>query len=246
MAYQEISVQAVDGACPVHVFSPEGPGPWPAVIMYMDAFGIRPGSKAMAETIAEGGYLVLLPDLFYRYGDYGPLVPKDVFASDDFRAIIAPLMASTDNHKAAADTAALIDYLDRRDDVAGDRIATVGFCMGGGMAITAAATYPDRVAATVSFHGGRLATDDATSPHRLVDKIKAELYLAVADNDQSYPPEMGERFEKALKDAGVQYRSELYQGCAHGWMKPDFPVYDKAAAEKGWRQMFELFDRHLK
>lgn len=246
MAHQEITIPAADGQCPAQVFTPEGEGPWPAVIMYMDAFGIRPGSEAMARTIADGGYLVLLPDLFYRHGDYGPLVPEEVFAGDNFREVIAPLMASTDNLKAAADTEGFLDYLDSRDDVAGDKIATVGFCMGGGMAIAAAGTYPDRVVATASFHGGRLATDDATSPHLLAPKINAELYVAVADNDQSYPPEMGERFEKALRDAGVEYRSELYEGCAHGWMKPDFPVHDEQAAEKGWKEMFRLFDRHLK
>ena len=245
MAYEEITLKTNDGECPALVFTPEGEGPWPAVIYYMDAFGIRPGLREMAEHIAQGGYLVLVPDLFYRYGAYGPLVPKEVFQGD-FRATIGPMMATTDNHKAAEDTRACLDYLDTRDDVAGNKVGTVGFCMGGGMAITAAGTYPDRVAATVSFHGGRLATDDPTSPHLLAPKIKAELYIAVADNDNSCPPEMVERLNKALDQAGVRYRSEFYPGASHGWMKPDFPIYDKAAAERGWGEMFALFDRHLK
>jgi carboxymethylenebutenolidase len=117
--------------------------------------------------------------------------------------------------------------------------------MGGGMAITAAGAFPNRVAAVASFHGGRLATDEPTSPHLLAPKIEAELYVAVADNDPSYPPEMGERFEQALRQAGVRYRAELYPGAAHGWIKPDFPVYDEAAAERGWREMLALFDRTL-
>lgn len=114
------------------------------------------------------------------------------------------------------------------------------------MAIAAAGTYPDRVAAAVSFHGGRLATDDPASPHLLASKIRAELYIAVADNDGSCPPEMVERFKEALDEAGVRYRCELYRGASHGWMKPDFPVYDDAAAERGWSEMFALFDRALK
>jgi carboxymethylenebutenolidase len=130
--------------------------------------------------------------------------------------------------------------------VAGSKVGTVGFCMGGGMAIAAAGTYPDRVAAAASFHGGRLATDDPGSPHWLAPKIRAELYVAVADNDGSCPPEMVERLEQALHDAGVRYRCELYGGASHGWMKPDFPVYDEAAAERGWAEMFALFDRVLK
>jgi carboxymethylenebutenolidase len=155
-------------------------------------------------------------------------------------------MATTDNARAAQDTGALLAYLETRNDMAGDKVGTVGFCMGGGMALAAAGTYPDRVAAAISFHGGRLATDDPKSPHLLAPKIRAELYIAVADNDQSCPPEMVERLKKALDDADVRYRCELYRGAAHGWMKPDFPVYDEAAAERGWSEMLALYDRALK
>ncbi|HEV7123579.1 MAG TPA: dienelactone hydrolase family protein [Rhodanobacter sp.] len=244
MKHQAISIQTPAGRCPTHVFTPDGKGPWPAVIVYMDALGIRPALMQIGERLAAGGYVALVPDLFYRYGAYGPLKPREVFAGD-FRATVGPLMASTDNFKAAQDTAALLTYLDTRDDVAGNRIGAVGFCMGGGMAIVAAGTYPDRVAAVASFHGGRLATDEPASPHLMASKVRAELYVAVADNDGSCPPEMVERFEQALDGAGVRYRCEVYRGAAHGWMKPDFPVYDEAAAERGWSEMFALFDRVL-
>ena len=244
MTHEEVTVRTRDGNCPVHVFTPDGKGAWPAVIVYMDAGGIRPALMQLGERLAGGGYLVLVPDLFYRYGPYGPLVPKEVFAGD-FRAILGPLMATTDNARAAQDTEALLAYLDTRDDVT-HKVGTVGFCMGGGMAITAAGTFPERIAAAISFHGGRLATDDPKSPHLLAPKIRAELYIAVADDDRSCPPEMVERFEQALDDAGVRYRCEVYRGASHGWMKPDFPVYDEAAAERGWSEMFALFDRVLK
>jgi carboxymethylenebutenolidase len=129
--------------------------------------------------------------------------------------------------------------------VAGEKIGTAGFCLGGGMALTAAAYYPDRIAAAVSFHGGNLATDEPTSPHLLLSKIKAGLYIAIADNDHGYPPEMAKRFEAALAAARVKHKSELYQGKAHGWMKPDLPVYDAKAAEKGWNELFALYARTL-
>ena len=245
MKHEQVSVRTHDGQCPLHVFTPDGAGPWPAVIVYMDAGGIRPVLMQVGERIAAAGYVVLVPDLFYRYGAYGPLNPKEVFAGD-FRAVIGPLMATTNNTKAAQDTEALLAHLDTRSDVASGKIGTVGFCMGGGMAITAAGTFPDRVAAAISFHGGRLATDDPASPHLLAPKIRAELYIAVADHDGSSPPEMIERLKKALGDAGVRYRCELYRGASHGWMKPDFPVYDEAAAERGWSEMLALFDRVLK
>ena len=248
MAHEQVTIRTADGECPTHVLTPDGPGPigpFPAVIFYMDGLAIRPTLVEMAARLAGNGYVVLLPDMFYRFGPYAPLVPKEVFKTD-FRAIVGPMMATTDNHKAAGDTAAFLAYLDSRDDVAGDKIGTVGFCMGGGMALTAAGTYPDRVAAAASFHGGNLATDAATSPHLLAPKIKAEVYVAAADNDHSYPPEMAARFEQALRDAGVRFTAETYEGAAHGWMKPDFPVYDEAAAERGWREMLGLFERNLK
>ena len=245
MPHEHLTIWTGDGECPSDLFTPAtGDGPWPAVIIYMDAAGIRPALIDMGQRLADAGYLVMVPDLFYRYGPYGPFVPKDVFAGD-FRAVLGPLMATTDNLKAARDTGALLDYLGTRGDVAGARLGAVGFCMGGGMAIAAAGTWPDRFAAVASFHGGRLATDDETSPHLFAPKLKAELYVAAAANDASYPPEMAERFESALDGAGVRYRAETYPA-AHGWMKPDFPVYDHDQAERGWKEMLALFARNLR
>ncbi|CAN5331392.1 dienelactone hydrolase family protein [soil metagenome] len=226
------------------MLTPIGDGPWPAVIFYMDGLAIRPTLVEMGQRLAANGYVVLVPDLFYRYGPYPPFDPKAVFAGD-FRKAIGPLMATTNNARAASDTEAFLAYLGTRADVAKGKIGTVGFCMGGGMAITAAGTFPDRVAAAISFHGGRLATDEPDSPHLLAPKITAELYVAGADEDNSYPPEMAERLKAALDEAGVTYKAEIYPGAHHGWMKPDFPVYDEAAAERGWREMLTVFKRTL-
>jgi len=245
MSQQQVSIQTKDGICKAWVLMPEGKGPWPGVLFYMDGFGIRPAMLEMANHIAKQGYVVLLPDLYYRFGSYGPYVPKEVLKGD-FRTIIGPLMASTDNHKAAEDTAAFLSYLDTRDDVAGEKVGTVGFCMGGGMALTAAGYYPDRVAAAASFHGGNLATDLPTSPHLIVPKIKAEVYVAGADKDQGYPPEMAQRLEKAFAQAGVRHKCEVYAEKLHGWMKPDMPVYDAQAAERGWKELFALYARALR
>lgn len=244
MAHERLTIRTSDGECPSYLFTPaDGEGCWPAIIIYMDAGGIRPALIDMAQRLANAGYVVLLPDLFYRYGPYGPFVPKEVFAGD-FRAALGPLMATTDNLKAAQDTGALLAYLDTRTDVAGKRVGAVGFCMGGGMAIAAAGTWPDRFVAVASFHGGRLATEDPASPHLFAPALKAELYIAAAQDDSSYPPDMAQRFEAALDEAGVRYRAETYPA-AHGWMKPDFPVYDHDQAERGWAEMLDLFARTL-
>lgn len=243
MPNEQVNIRTRDGDCAVHVATPAGHGPWPAIIFYMDAGGIRPALVAMAQRLSEAGYVVLLPDLFYRYGAYGPLVPAEVFAGD-VMAILGPLMATTGNDKAAADSEALLAYLDKRGAVAGGTIGAVGFCMGGGMALAAAGSHPDRFGAVASFHGGNLATDAPTSPHLLAPGLKAAVYVAAAANDGSYPPAMAARFETALAQAGVGFRAETYPA-AHGWMMPDFPVYDHAAAERGWAEMLALFDRNL-
>ncbi len=238
-----IKVPTRDGECPVIVSIPAGSGPWPAVVLYMDAGGIRPAISDMSERLAEAGFVVLLPDLFYRFGPYEPFVPKEVFAND-FRAILGPLMNTTDNNKAVEDTQALLTHIDERHDVDGSKLGAVGFCMGGGMALSAAGAKPDRFSAVASFHGGNLATDKLDSPHRLAHRILAETYIAAAYQDESYPPPMAERLEAAFDEGGVRFTAETYPA-AHGWMMPDFPVYDAAAAERGWREMLALFTRNL-
>ena len=196
MPHEQVTVRTHDGTCPTYVLTPGGAGPWPAAIMYMDAGGIRPAMVEMAQRLADIGHVVLLPDLFYRYGPYEPFVPTEVFKGD-FRAILGPLMATTGNDKAAEDTDALLAYLDTRSDVMGRQVGAVGYCMGGGMALAAASAFPDRFAAVASFHGGNLATDAPTSPHRGAPHIKAEVYVAAAENDRSYrprwPPSLRER-----------------------------------------------------
>ncbi|MCR0984850.1 dienelactone hydrolase family protein [Roseomonas populi] len=243
MPHEQITIATTDGECPAHLFTPDASRHAPAIIFYMDAGGIRPVELAMAERLSKAGYVVLLPDLFYRFGAYGPLEPKEVLAGD-FRAVLGPLMATTSNAKAAEDTRAFLADLDTRGEVQGRKFGAVGFCMGGGMAIAAAGTWSDRFAAVASFHGGNLATDASDSPHRYAPQLEAELYVAAAENDGSYPPAMAERFERALDAAQVRYRAETYPA-AHGWMKPDFPVYDEAAAERGWKEMLGFFKRTL-
>ena len=243
MPNEHVTIRTRDGDCPSQVMIPAGAGPWPGVILYMDAGGIRPAMFDMARRLSDAGYVVLLPDLFYRYGPYGPFVPKEVFAGD-FRAVLGPLMATTSSLKAAEDAEAMLAYLDTRDDVGGRKVGVVGFCMGGGMALATAGTYPERFAAAASFHGGNLATDAPTSPHLFAPTLKAEVYIGVAENDGSYPSAMAERLERSLTEAGVRYTSQTYPA-AHGWMMPDFPVYDHAAAERGWSEMLALFGRTL-
>lgn len=179
--------------------------------------------------------------LFYRAGHYEPLDPKKVFASGDVRSALAHLFSSTDNRRAGEDTEAFLAYLDTRNDIAGTKVGTTGYCMGGAISLTAAGTYPDRVAAAASFHGGHLATDSEHSPHLLAPQMTGRVYVAGADNDNSYPPEMADRLEQALTDAGVDHRCEIYDEALHGWTMADFPVYNQAAADRHWEELGALF-----
>jgi carboxymethylenebutenolidase len=131
MAYEQVSIRTHDGDCPAYVFTPSADAEHPAVMFYMDGFGIRPTIFAMAQRLADLGYVVLVPDLFYRTGRYEALDPKKVFASGDVMGAIGYLFASTDTHRAARDTQAFLEYLDGRDDVAGSKAGTTGYCMGG-------------------------------------------------------------------------------------------------------------------
>jgi carboxymethylenebutenolidase len=245
MSHEQMLIRTRDSDCPAHVFQPEGAGPWPAAIFYMDGLGIRPTLFEMGQRLADGGYVVLLPDLYFRAGPYEPLEPKKVFASGDVMGAIGHLFNSTNNCRAAEDTEAFLAYLGTRDDVAGSKVGTTGYCMGGAMSLTVAGSYPDQIAAAASFHGGNLATDSELSPHRLAPKMKACVYVAGADQDNYYPQEMAERLEKALSEASVDHRCEIYPGALHGWTMADFPVYDETAAERHWRELSALFSRQL-
>ncbi len=153
MSHEQLSIRTRDGECPAHVFTPKGAVPWPAAIFYMDGLGIRPALFEMGQRLADGGYVVLLPDLYYRAGPYAPLEPKAVFASGDVMGAIGHLFRSTDNRRAAEDTEAFLAYLDTREDISGSKVGTTGYCMGGAISLTVAGTYPDRIAAAASFHG---------------------------------------------------------------------------------------------
>jgi carboxymethylenebutenolidase len=245
MSREKITINTRDGNCPATVFRPDDGKPHPAVIFFMDALTIRPSIQDMAERLANYGYVVLQPDMFYRYGPHEPLVPKDVFATGDVMKAIGHLYNSTDNAKAASDTEAFIAYLDTRKDVLGKKIGTTGYCMGGSHSLMAAGTYPDRIAAAASFHGGNIANDTPLSPHLLAPKMKGFVYVAGADKDNSYPPAMAERMEKALTEGKVPHKCEIYEGALHGWTQTDFPIYNKEAAERHWTELTSLYQRTL-
>jgi carboxymethylenebutenolidase len=244
-----IEIKTKDGVCPSYVYRPTGGhtgnSPWPAVLVFMDGLGIRPAMLEVGERLATHGYFVLLPDLFYRSGPYEPMDPHAVFSDPEKRKVLMEkFFGLATQANIMSDTRAFLDYLAAQPDVKPGGIGTTGYCMGGLMSLTAAGTYPDRIAATASYHGGRLATDAPESPHLLAPKMKSRVYVAGAIEDASFPDEMKARLEDALTTAGVDHTIETYPA-KHGWVFRDTPVYDAPAAERHWQTLVALFDATL-
>jgi carboxymethylenebutenolidase len=223
----------------------------------MDAGGPRPAMDEMMERIAAAGYVVIMPDLLHRVGLVFDLIPEGrPRTSHEFmtaiadpakrRRLITHYVASAlnDDH-ARMDLGAALACLDARPDVRRGPIGVTGYCMGGNVALRAAAMFADRVAAAASFHGGNLASDDPDSPHRRAAAIRAEVYVAGAVEDASFPDDMKERLRAALEAAGVVHTIETYPGARHGFAVPSHPAYQEAAARRHDAALLDLFRRRL-
>ena len=243
MAHEKIEIRTDDGVCPAHVFHPDGDGPWPGVLFYMDGVGMRPAIIAVAERVAAGGYYVLMPDVFWRAGAYVAPDPKKLFTDEATRnEWFTKVRAAGAPDKVMKDTAAFLAHLAAQPKVQPPRVAAVGYCMGGRLALSAAGHYPDRISAVGAFHPGNLATDDADSPHLLASKMKARVYVGGARDDANFSDEQKRRLAEALGAAGVEHQIETY-AARHGWVPSDMPVHDPAEAERHFAALFALLAR---
>jgi carboxymethylenebutenolidase len=239
-----VDISTQDGVADAYLSRPPGQDEsHPGVLFIMDAFGLRPRIEEMVDRITARGFVVLAPNVLYRAGQ-APEMPdlEDPAQRDPFFARLRPAMTDLTPERIASDGAAYLDYL---GELASPPFAITGYCMGGRVGWRIAAAYPERVAALAAFHAGGLVSDDEDSPHLSAGAISAELYLGHADNDQSMTPEHVAALEQALEEAGVRYRSELYEGAAHGYTMSDTAAYDEAAAERHFNELFALFDRTI-
>ncbi|MER9948946.1 dienelactone hydrolase family protein [Mesorhizobium sp. M0047] len=244
MTKQHLHIETRDGVAKAGLFrSATASSTKAGVILYQDAFGPRRALDSMAERLANEGYAVLVPDLFYRNAPYGPFDAKTAFVEENTKAALTALVTGTTQEMTIRDSAAFLDAL-AAEGVTG-RIGTVGYCMGGGRALNAAATYLDRIRPAASFHGGNLASDAADSPHRKAASIKARVYVGMSGTDRSFPPEQSARLAEALRVADVDYLIENYVGVAHGWCVPDHSAFNAAGAEHHWKRLTEFFAETL-
>ncbi|MEU1179993.1 dienelactone hydrolase family protein [Streptomyces sp. NPDC005820] len=241
-----VDIPTEDGVADAYLAHPGDGTPRPGVLLYQDAFGLRPHLKAMADRLAAAGYTVLVPNVFYRHGR-APVVEMPEFidpaARPEIFGSLMPIMQSLTNDLTERDAGAYLRWLEESPLVADGPVALTGYCMGARLSLLTAGTHPERVAAAAGFHGGRLATDTPESPHLVAERITAELYFGHADNDQSLPPEQIQRLEDTLTAAGVRHTCEVYEGARHGFTQADTASYDEAAAERHWAALLDLLKR---
>jgi carboxymethylenebutenolidase len=237
---QDLQVPTPDGTPDSKLYVPQANGQWPAVLHLTDIGGIRDSHRHMARRLSEQGYVVLMPNVFYRTRK--PPLFDFPFTMGEPRTMqrLAEVSTPLTPEAMERDASAYIDFLARRPTLHSDSIAVVGYCYTGAMAMRAAAARPDRILAAASFHGGRLVTDAPTSPHLQLPRIKARLYFGHATNDKSMNAEAVARLNAALAAWGGRYESEVYDGARHGWTVPDSPVYNPPQAERAFEKLTSL------
>ena len=241
----EVQIPAPDGNSPGTLHVPDGDGPWPGVLLFPDAGGARETIRQMGDRLAGMGYVALVPDIYYRAGTWAPFDVNTLFTDPQERARMGTLAGVLSNDRIIADAGAYAEFLLARPEVSGAAIGTTGYCLGGRMSLVAAGGLGRTIAAAASFHGGRLAVaDDPSSPHLAADRIAATVYVAGAQDDNSFTAEQAELLRGALADAGVDFTLEFYPA-HHGFAVPDNGTYDAAAADRHWEALGRLYQDRL-
>ena len=242
-----IPIESVDGTIDAHVFTPENTrGPLPAVVLFTDIGGIRPCYHDKAQTIADDGYAVLMPNIYYRDCAGSPVPQGKSFRDADVRPGVFELAAKLTPDLQKRDFSALLATIDAEAEFSDAPVGVVGYCLTGSFALRIAATHPDRVAAAAAFHATSLAVeDDSASAMHVVNNIRAQLYLGHAEKDKYLPHEQIARLDLALADAGVHFTTEFYAGARHGFTATDAPDYDEAADARHYKRLTTLFEETL-
>jgi carboxymethylenebutenolidase len=241
MIEEKVEIRTPDGTADGVLFRPAGEGRSPAVIHLTDVGGIRPAPLGMARRQAEQGYVVLVPNAFYRTGrpplfDFQPDF-TDARTLQRFGELAGPLTPDA----IARDASSYVDFLAAHGSVSTTAMGVVGYCFTGAMAIRTAAARPDRIGAAASFHGGGLYTDTPQSPHLVLPRVKARLYFGHAVNDRTMPQDAIDKLDHALEAWAGNHESEVYDGALHGWTVPDSPAYNGPQAERAFVKLKELF-----
>lgn len=243
---KDVEVKTPDGVADAALYYPAGKGPWPAVLLWCDFLSLRPVFREMGKRLAGAGYVVLVPNFYYRSKKAPVFDGAFNFASPEDRAKITPMRAALTTEAVDKDAVAYVAFLDAQPQTDRKRgVGVQGYCMGGPLTFRTALMKSDRVRAAATFHSGALVTADPQSPHLGIPKTKAAYLVATADNDDKQRPTEKDELKKAFAAAGRPAVVEVYEGAAHGWCVKGSPVYNEAAAEKAWAELLKLYKTNL-
>ena len=245
MVEQDVELKTADGVADAVLFAPDPKKELPGVLHIPDIGSIRESHRAMARRLAAEGYTVLMPNPFYRTSRPPVFRPEARHGTPERMKRMDELIASLTPEGLEKDLCVYLDYLISRPTTAMGKVGTVGYCIGGGIALRGAAVKPGRVGAVASFHGGGLyKAGDPASPHMVLSRVKARLYFGHASEDNSMTAEDIANFEKELKHWGGEFGSQTYPA-RHGWTVADNPAYNQAEAERAYGKMVKLFKAAL-
>ncbi len=241
MSRRTVEIETDDGTCEAALCVPDGDGPWPGVLLFADAGGMRDTVRTMAERLSALGYVVLAPDFYYRSGAYPAPDFSSPAAREETMGRIMALMSGYTTDLILRDARAFVSYLGSLPETAPGGVGTTGYCMGGRMSLLVAANLGDQIAAAASFHGGNIANPaDPDSPYHKAQDISAVVYVAGAIEDPYFTDEQKVLLEDSLTHAGVTHTIETYQA-HHGFAVPDNDSFDEAAAERHWQASERFF-----
>ncbi len=243
---KDVNVPMASGVSDSALFYPEGKGTWPAVLVWTDILGLRPVFREMGRRLAAEGYVVLVPNPFYRNAK-APVVDGSFdFTKPEDRAKVMPMAAALTAEANVSDARAYTAFLDAQPQTdKKKKMGVQGYCMGGPLTFRTAATRSDRIGAAATFHGGGLVTDKPDSPHLLISQMKAEVLCCVAANDDKRDPAAKDKLKEAFAAAHLKATVEVFDGCDHGWTVRGSQVYNEAGAERAWSELSALYKRDL-
>lgn len=243
---RDVDIKTPDGVTDAALFYPKGKGKWPAVLLWPDVMSLRPVFRDMGRRLAAAGYVVLVPNLYYRVKKAPVIEGAFNFANPDDRAKLTPMRASVTPAGTFKDAEAYVAFLDAQPQTnKAKKIGVQGYCMGGPLSFRTAAAAPGRIGAVASFHGAGLVADNPDSPHLLIPKTHADYLIEIADNDDKQDPTAKDKLKAAFAEAKRPAQVEVFSGAAHGWTVKGSQVYNEEAAERAWSNLLALYKKAL-
>lgn len=247
-----VAIPTPTGPVETFITHPQAGGPFPAVIIYMDFWGLREELFDIARRVGTVGYYCMVPDLYHRQGrvrhewrnEKNQMISMHNLDPEQQRQALGPL-ENLSNAMVVDDTGALLEFVDHGEPVRAGGIGSIGYCMGGRHVLCVAGAYPERFVAGASLHGTALISERDDSPHHLAQRFRGELYCGFAERDPHAPPAMIEALGTLLKDCPLTYRHEIHRGAEHGYALPNRDIHDKRAANRDWELIFAMFRRQL-